>query len=351
MVNRSSSPCVGWPWRPSPALTTWMCERFVAERCCAMRCGAPLCPWRTMNMSAFIATRLSIVSSSVSPFAVDDTPMFRLITSAERRLAAISNVVRVRVLFSKKRLNTALPRRSGTFFTSRSAIDTNGTAVSRMRPMTSAGSSSRVSRCCSSPSALSCGLCTCDAPRRLDRQLESTVELALQYDRQIACDRETRADVRCLDRQLAAAAIDQHRELDRIGSPIVEQLVDRGADRTAGIEHIVDQHYAAAGDLEGQRRQPHSAGRRCALYRHYAAAGDLEGQRRRRELGPQPLLRVVVAIERHVDVTDGMLAIQYIGKAFGEPRAARIDADQLGVERDGVAHLVGEPAERELGVR
>src|SRR5881227_1254794 len=82
-----------------------------------------------MNMSAFIATRLSIVSSSVSPFAVDDTPMFRLITSAERRLAAISNVVRVRVLFSKKRLKTALPRRSGTFFTSRSAIDTNGTGV------------------------------------------------------------------------------------------------------------------------------------------------------------------------------------------------------------------------------
>src|SRR6266511_1338133 len=295
MVNRSSSPCVGWPWRPSPALTTWMCERFVAERCCAIRCGAPLCPWRTMNMSA------------------------------ERRLAAISNVVRVRVLFSKKRLNTALPRRSGTFFTSRSAIETNGTAVSRMRPMTSAGSSSRVSRCCSSPSALSCGLCTCDAPRRLDRQLEAAVEVALQHDRQIACDRETRADVRCFDRQLAAAAVDQHGELDRVRSSIVEQLVDRRADRTAGIEHIVDQYDAAAGNLEGQRR--------------------------RRELGTQPLLRVVVAIERHVDVTDRMLAIQHIGKALGEPRAAGIDADQLGVERDGVAHLVGEPAERELGVR
>ncbi len=34
-------------------------------------------------------------------------------TSADRRLAAISNVVRVRVLFSKNRLNTLLPRSSG----------------------------------------------------------------------------------------------------------------------------------------------------------------------------------------------------------------------------------------------
>src|SRR5437762_526959 len=325
MVNRSSSPCVGWPWRPSPALTTWMCARLVADRCCAIRCGAPLCPWRTMNMSAFIATRLSMVSSSVSPFVVDDTPMFKLITSAERRLAAISNVVRVRVLFSKKRLNTALPRSSGTFFTSRSAIDTNGTAVSRMRPMISAGNSSSVSRCCSSPSALSCGLCTGDAPRGFDRQLEAAVEVALQHDRQIARDRETRADICCFDRQLAAAAIDQHRELDGFRPSIVEQLVDRGADRTAGVEHIVDQHDAAAGDLEGQRR--------------------------RRRLGAQSLLRVVVAIERHVDVTYRVLAIQHLGEALVEPRTAGIDADQLGVERDGVVHLVGKPAERRLGVR
>ena len=46
-----------------------------------------------------------------------------------------------------------------------------------------------------------------------------------------------------------------------------------------------------------------------------------------------------------------MLAIQHVGEALGEPRAAGIDADQLGVERDGVAHLFGEPAERDLGVR
>ena len=58
--------------------------------------------------------------------------MSRLITSAERRVAAMSKVVRVRVLFSKNKLNTLLPRRSGTFLTSRSLTETNCAAVSRM---------------------------------------------------------------------------------------------------------------------------------------------------------------------------------------------------------------------------
>ena len=62
------------------------------------------------------------------PLLVDDTPMLRLITSADRRFAAISKVVRVRVEFSKNRLNTELcPRSNGTFFTSRSEIDAKGT--------------------------------------------------------------------------------------------------------------------------------------------------------------------------------------------------------------------------------
>ncbi|CAJ4827131.1 Uncharacterised protein [Burkholderia pseudomallei] len=63
---------------------------------------------------------------------VDDALMFRLITSADSRFAAISNVVRVRVEFSKNRLNTDLPRKSGTFFTSRSVTLTNCSAVSRI---------------------------------------------------------------------------------------------------------------------------------------------------------------------------------------------------------------------------
>jgi hypothetical protein len=49
-------------------------------------------------------------------FGVDEVEISKLITSADKRLAAISKVVRVRVEFSKKRLNTLLPRSSGNFF-------------------------------------------------------------------------------------------------------------------------------------------------------------------------------------------------------------------------------------------
>src|SRR5262252_89607 len=112
-------------------------------------------------MSACIADRLSTVSRRVSPLVEDDTAMFRLMTSAERRLAAISKVVRVRVEDSKNRLNTLLPRNSGTFFTSRSVTPAKDSAVSRICTRISRGSPSMESRCCSSPFSLSCGLrCT-----------------------------------------------------------------------------------------------------------------------------------------------------------------------------------------------
>src|SRR5256885_9704386 len=88
-------------------------------------------------MSAYIAERLSTVSSRVSPLVDDDTTMFRLMTSADRRFAAISKVVRVRVEASKNRLNTDLPRRSGTFFTSRLVTPMKDAAVSRSEEHTS----------------------------------------------------------------------------------------------------------------------------------------------------------------------------------------------------------------------
>ena len=73
-----------------------------------------------------------MVSSRDSPLLADEAWIFRLITSADRRLEAISKVVRVRVEFSKNRLNTLLPRISGTFFTSRSEMPTKLDAVSRI---------------------------------------------------------------------------------------------------------------------------------------------------------------------------------------------------------------------------
>ena len=99
-----------------------------------------------------------MVSSRLSPLAVDEAPMSRLMTSAESLLAAISNVVRVRVEFSKKRLKTLLPRSSGTFFTSRSLTLRNVPAVSRMWLTIDAGSPSIDSRWMSSSLRLSCGL-------------------------------------------------------------------------------------------------------------------------------------------------------------------------------------------------
>src|SRR3569833_3441930 len=110
-------------------------------------------------MSACIAARLSMVSSSDSPLLVLEAEMLRLMTSADSRLDAISNVVRVRVEFSKNRLNTLFPRIRGTFFTSRSPMLTKEDAVSRMRVMTALGSPSTDSKCCSSPCLFSCGLC------------------------------------------------------------------------------------------------------------------------------------------------------------------------------------------------
>src|SRR5438034_1154208 len=93
MVKRSSSPWVGCAWRPSPAFTTCSCG--LTWR--AMRNGAPEEAWRTTKMSACIAERFATVSSSDSPLLAEETAMFRLMTSAERRFAAISKVVRVRV--------------------------------------------------------------------------------------------------------------------------------------------------------------------------------------------------------------------------------------------------------------
>src|SRR5436190_9486769 len=237
MVKRSSKPCVGCAWRPSPALTTWTCVRPIRFKCAAIRCGAPDCEWRTTNMSAFIATRLSTVSSSVSPLLVDDTPMLRLITSADSRFAAISNVVRVRVEFSKNRLNTERPRSSGTFFTSRSAIDANGTAVSSTRRMISGGSPSSVRRCVKSPAALSCGLRT--ACLGAERELAFVV--ARQHDREIARDGKTDAGVRRLDGELASAAIHQHRELDARRPAVIEELVHGRANAAPRVENVVDQ--------------------------------------------------------------------------------------------------------------
>src|ERR1700741_5664746 len=222
MVKRSSRPWVGCAWRPSPALITCSCG--LTWR--AIRNGAPEDSWRTMKMSACIAERLATVSSSDSPLVADETTMFRLMTSAESRLAAISKVVRVRVEGSKNRLNTLLPRRIGTFFTSRSVTPANDSAVSRICSRISPGSPSMESRCVSSPLALSCGLrCTV----ALQRERERAGIVALQPQPHARGDVDFRADVLRADRQLPSAAVGEHDQRDARGAAVVEQLVHRRA--------------------------------------------------------------------------------------------------------------------------
>ena len=67
-----------------------------------------------MTASIPIASMVSTVSRSDSPFLSDDEPAAKERTSAERRLAAVSNDTRVRVESSKKSVATVRPRRAGT---------------------------------------------------------------------------------------------------------------------------------------------------------------------------------------------------------------------------------------------
>ena len=82
--------------------------------------------------SGDIASRLRAVSRSVSPLVTLEVEALMLMASAERRLAAISKEVRVRVEGSKKRLMTVRPRSVGTFLISRREMSRKDSAVSRM---------------------------------------------------------------------------------------------------------------------------------------------------------------------------------------------------------------------------
>src|SRR5262249_29077758 len=59
------------------------------------------------------------------------------------------------------------------------------------------------------------------------------------------------ADVIRPDRQLTVPAIDEDRELDHAGPTEVDQRVERGPDRSAREEHVVDQDDRLALDAEG----------------------------------------------------------------------------------------------------
>ena len=62
-----------------------------------------------MTASAPMASSVSAVSLRDSPLETEEPRDWKLMTSALRRLAAVSKEMRVRVESSKKRLTTVLP--------------------------------------------------------------------------------------------------------------------------------------------------------------------------------------------------------------------------------------------------
>src|SRR6185436_16205151 len=318
MVKRSSRPCVGCAWRPSPAFTT--CSWGLTWR--AMRNGAPDEAWRTTKMSACIAERLATVSSSDSPLVAEEMAMFRLMTSAERRLAAISKVVRVRVEGSKKRLKTLLPRKSGTFFTSRSVTPAKDSAVSRICSRISRGSPSIDSRCCSSPFSLSCGLrCTVG----LQGEDELARGLSLQPQALAVGNLDFRADMLGADRQLPAAAVGEHDQRDARRPAVVEQLVHRRADGAAAEEHVVHQQQLRAVHVERDGRAF-----RIVL---------------------QPARGIVVAVESDVHQPERRLDRQVLVQPLGEPRSAGIEPDHCGLRPDARLQLAHQLLAERFGLR
>ena len=124
------------------------------------------------------------------------------------------------------------------------------------------------------------------------------------------------------------AAVDEHCELDARGPAVVEERLDRGADRAAGVEDVVDEHDRAAVEREVELRR---ADERLRGERRLAAAdGD------------------VVAVEGDVDGAERGLDSGALGDQAREPPrkrdAAGLDPDEREVVELRVAldDLVGD---------
>src|SRR4029079_11917271 len=314
IVNASSRACVGCSCIPSPALMIF--DRHTRDS----RWHAPDEAWRRTIMSGDIASRLSAVSTSVSPLTTLEVAMATLRVSALSRFSATSNDVRVRVLGSKKRFTTVRPRSVGTFLIGRCAISCIASAVSRMSTISSGVRSAMPSRCrcCRRVAGGASATATGSLLVGLDDDFVMTVHL-LKPDLNAfaARRRHVLTHVVGLDRQLAVSPVDEHDELDGTRTPEVDQRVERGADRPPCIEHVIHQHDHAVVDVEQDVGAAHE------------------------RLRADGLPHQIVAVERDVEraVWDGLAGdpLELGRNAARQRHAALADADDREVVHTAIA--------------
>ena len=203
------------------------------------------------------------MSFSDSPLSTDEPAPLIDITSAESRFAASSKLDDVRVDDSKNMFTTSRPRSVGSFFISRSSDCSKLRAVAEQPLDVLAG---EVADRDQVPPRRRVGRREQLVPHEVDvshwsrllRDEQDAVDLVdldeLDLDALAARGGQVLADVVGPDRQLAVAAVGDDGELDARRAAVVEERLDRGADRAAGVEDVVDEDAGAALEREVELR-------------------------------------------------------------------------------------------------
>src|SRR3989344_3386896 len=294
----------------------------LGHTCSAIKCAAPESAWRTTKMAAAMASRLRRVSNSVSPLLVELVDTLRLITSADRRWAANSKVVRVRVEFSKNTLHTVLPRSSGTFFTARAPTSRKEAAGARISVSSSRGRPSRVRKWRSWPWSFSCSgrlaamvvIWRVSVGKRLE--FEGQRRGAGQFYPLIRRQRQGRADHVGANRQLAGIQVEQADQSHAGRAAVIEQFIECRTDGAAAHQYVVDQHQVLAFDLEWQLGGLH--------------------------LRVQTVLGEVVTVEGHIENAQCIVAAQGFQQRLGDPNDAGADADKARLADLSAVQVLGE---------
>src|SRR4051812_5372816 len=206
-----------------------------------------------MMQSTPMASIVSTVSRSDSPFFTDDVATLKVMVSAESRLAAVSKLSRVRVESSKKSDTTVLPRRAGTRGMARSLTSTKESVTRRTSSIPAAPRSATERRCfIAAPDLRTGGMEPskrrfCAASSRGSRGSASLGDhvadddtLVAHVDLLVAAGGQVLADVVGTDGKLAVPPVHHDGQLDRLGPAVVGQRVEGGPHGAAGEEHVVD---------------------------------------------------------------------------------------------------------------